>query len=443
MVSRDRRKEGGIVGVEKLLSGCRGTSKLKDRQVLLLYYGAKFPVLTEMLFYCYEPFKMYNIRPSKSLPAPGRQGAEELWPEFKHLLEDMSVHATPQKNKEILWEILKRCAPATQDLFRGIAAKDLKAGFGVKLINRVFPGLITEFCVQLGNQYDSRKFYPVEMWRGSVKLDGVRCVVLRNEKGKWQKFSRKGKELTHLLRHLDLEPLYQRYGHTFFDGELFAPVGFSKVQGDLFRGRGNYLDYHIVAWGSQEHFLEQRLRGIEIPALSAAEHALLSGESDSLALHVRVLPQYPVKNTSEHVFQAAKRAIGDGFEGLILRDPSKPYGFKRSDAMLKVKIMHDQSVKCIDIVGSYQQRPIEEGGIEEGGIEEVYCLKHLVCKDIKSGKITNVGSGFTFPQRDGYWAERARYVGKHCDIVYQEIGSKGAMRFPVFLRWRFDLSEEE
>lgn len=425
------------MSVQNLLAECRSTSKLKEREQFLLRYGARSPVLKEMLFYCYEPFKMYHIRPGKALPPAGAQGAEELWPEFKFILEDMSCHQTPAKNKEILWSILQKCDSVTQDLFRGIAAKDLKAGFGVKLINRVFPGLITEFCVQLANQYDSDKFYPVKMWRGSVKLDGVRCVILRDSKGKWQKFSRKGKELTPLLQHLNLEPLYQKYGYSFFDGELIGPGGFSKVQGDLFRGQGDYLDYQIFAWGDRERFLGQNLRGEEIPVLTKPEYSILSGQFASPAPHVLVLPQYSIFNTPEHVLRATQQAVKTGYEGLILRDPNKPYDFKRSDAMLKVKIMQDQSVKCIDMVGSFQQRPGKKG------IEEVWCLKHLVCEDLESGKITNVGSGFTFPQRDGYLQEKDRYIGKFLDVVYQEMGSKGRMRFPIFLRWRFDLSEEE
>lgn len=423
------------MSVQALLAECRATSKLKEREQLLLRYGARFPVLKEMLLYCYEPFKMYHIRPGKALPTPGIQRAEELWPEFKFILDDMACHQTPAKNKEILWSVLQKCDSATQDLFRGIAAKDLKAGFGVRLINKVFPGLITEFCVQLANQYDPDKLYPVKMWRGSVKLDGVRCIILRNSTGKWQKFSRKGKELTHLLRHLDLEPLYQKYGFSFYDGELIGPGGFSKVQGDLFRGQGDYLDYQIFAWGDRGRFLEQNLRGKEIPILSDFERIVLSGEPGSLAPHIRVLLQFPVANSSDCVLQAAQRAIKDGYEGLILRDPNKPYDFKRSNAMLKVKIMKDQSVKCIDMVGSYQQRPGKKG------IEEVWCLKHLVCKDTETDKTTNVGSGFTFPQRDVYLVEKDRYIGKYCDITFQEIGSKGSMRFPIFLRWRFDLSE--
>lgn len=414
------------MSVQELLGKCRATSKLREREEFLLRYGARFPILKEMLWYAYEPFKMYHVRPGNALPPPGKQGAEEIWSEYKYLLEDMSYHHTPRKNMEILWEVLKRCEPATQDLFRGIAAKNLKAGFGVKLINRVFPGLITEFSVQLANQYDSEKFYPVDEWRGSPKLDGIRCVSLREEKGKWRKFSRKGKELTHLLRHLDLEPLYQEYGYTFFDGELAAPTGFSQIQGDLFRGKGDYLDYLIFAWGSREHFLEQRLRGIEIPMFEISEYP-----------HVRTLPQIPVKNSPEHIFRVTQQVIRKGYEGLILRDSNEPYVFKRSNAMLKVKIMKEQSVRCIGMVGSYQQRPTKEEGIEE-----VYCLKYLVCVDPETGKTTNVGSGFTFPQRDGFLAEKDKYVGHYCDITYQEIGSKGAMRFPIFLRWRFDLSEE-
>ena len=109
---------------------------------------------------------------------------------------------------------------------------------------------------------------------------------------------------------------------------------------------------------------------------------------------------------------------------------NKPYEFKRSKALLKMKVMQTCDLKVI--------------GFEEGDGKYRNSLGKIVC-DYRKYEL-RVGSGFSDELRDEIWNNKDKYLNNICEIQYFEEthNDKGelSLRFPVFKQFRFDKNEE-
>jgi DNA ligase-1 len=124
-----------------------------------------------------------------------------------------------------------------------------------------------------------------------------------------------------------------------------------------------------------------------------------------------------------------KKAIDDGLEGVMLKDPDAPYELKRSVAWLKLKPFIDVSLEII--------------GYEEGTGRNEGRLGALVCSGEEDGKIvvSNVGSGFDDSDRLNFWQSRDELIGQivevRADAITKSQDSETySLRFPRFLRFR-------
>jgi ATP-dependent DNA ligase len=423
--------------MEEIVKECRNTNSPIKKQAILKDYAEKYPALKDLLFRAYEPFDMYHMQAKVPLNDFGQRGAAEMWEEFSALLDIMTVSPTPQKNKEILVGFLEKCNQDTQTLFLGVVRKNLKLGFGIKQINKVFPNLITEFDVMLAQQFKTDKNYPVKMWKASSKLDGIRLVSLFGFPNKgWHIFTRKGKDITSRVPHLvqDLEAFHSKWGFTFLDGEGYTQgIPFEQLQGDILRHGGktcSYVNYHVFAFGDINSFLNGSQKGMVIPSRDPISCG-----------NIRTVPNFDIPNDPDRMIAFALKMEAQGFEGGIFRNPDVPYPKGRTNHMLKLKTwlldtsQTDISVECVSIEGSLQTRLDKASDT----MIEVYTLKSISFRDHKDIVVTKAGSGFTHAQRDEFWGKKNELIGKMFDIKFQKTGSRGGKIFPVFQRWRFDL----
>ena len=58
-------------------------------------------------------------------------------------------------------------------------------------------------------------------------------------------------------------------------------------------------------------------------------------------------------------------------------------------------------------------------------------------------KVANVGKGFTDEEREEIIRNRAKYLGRVCEVGYQEVSSGMLLGFSKFLRWRDDKPAKE
>ncbi|CAF3707369.1 unnamed protein product [Rotaria sp. Silwood1] len=109
-----------------------------------------------------------------------------------------------------------------------------------------------------------------------------------------------------------------------------------------------------------------------------------------------------------------------GGEGIMLRKPGSLYENKRSSTLLKVKTFYDEEALVV--------------GHKPGKGNCTGMLGALECK-LPNGKRFDVGSGFNMDQR-----RKPPKIGSVITFKFQELSNSGVPRFPVFLRFRTDLT---
>ena len=113
----------------------------------------------------------------------------------------------------------------------------------------------------------------------------------------------------------------------------------------------------------------------------------------------------------------------------MINEAESLYQFKRTDKLLKVKLMFSCDLKVI--------------GYEEGSGRNEGVLGALVV-DYKNYKL-KVGSGYTDSLRAKIWYNKENAIGKIIEVQYfEETGNQAggkSLRFPVFLRFRSDKTE--
>ena len=118
-----------------------------------------------------------------------------------------------------------------------------------------------------------------------------------------------------------------------------------------------------------------------------------------------------------------------GAEGAMI-NLDKPYEFKRSKTLLKLKVMSTCDLRVI--------------GFEEGDGKLKGTLGKVICN--YKGYELGVGSGFSEAMRKEVWESQDKYLGVIAEIQYFEETNNDegglSLRFPVFKQWRFDKNEE-
>jgi len=137
-----------------------------------------------------------------------------------------------------------------------------------------------------------------------------------------------------------------------------------------------------------------------------------------------------------------------GYEGIVIRDPNGKYKLGRSTAreggFLRLKRrktsefrvtgfleqMHNANEAKMDKLG-YTERSSHQANLVPMGT-----LGALEVVDVTSGVSFNVGTGFTFQDRDEIWNNRDRYLGQLGTYESLQVGVKDKPREPSFLGWR-------
>ena len=269
----------------------------------------------------------------------------------------------------------------------------------------------------------------------SLKLDGIRCTALIDDKGHATFKTRQGKIIKGLL---EIKMALKAYNLTscMLDGELIRINKDNLPSDDNFR-----LTTEIVNSKSDNKTgLEFVL--FDVTPLSAyydkecdmdyqTRMILLQQLFQKESKFIRTVPMYGVTDDIDTIYKILADVTSQGQEGLMLNTLTGKYGFgKRSKDLLKVKKMQTCDIKCI--------------GIEEGEGKYTGTLGKIVC-DYK-GFTLRVGSGFTDEQRMYFWNNKQEIVNQIVEIQYFEESKDKktgdlSLRFPVFKRVRDDKDE--
>jgi len=294
------------------------------------------------------------------------------------------------------------------------------------------PGLIPTFNVALANKYDEKTKKKVnfekDVWYVSRKLDGVRCLIIVDDKGKAKSFARSGKQF-HTLSLVEKELEELGVKNVVYDGEMcivdeegnedfqsiMKEIGRKDhiIQNGLFQ-IFDFIPYRMFSKGYGETGLfSQRVFALQ---------NLMLGKQHKMIDYLEQVPVSSFKELDALTVTASKKE----WEGLMIRK-NVVYQGKRSNDILKVKTFYDAEYKVVDSFTG-PLRYINEGlEVEEEMLSGV-AIEH-------KGNIVRVGSGFTIDQRKHLFKNPQDILGKVITVQYFEESKNQdgeySLRFPV------------
>jgi len=323
-----------------------------------------------------------------------------------------------------------------KEAFKAIVTKNVILGIDTKTVNKVFGNIIPTTDVMLANKY----FDKPELVNGSrefvlqEKLDGCRCVAIK-ENGNVSLLSRQGKEWTGLNEIIAAIKAMPE-DNIVLDGELLitnrkgvdSKLQYKETTKIISAKNDNKvgITYNVFDILS---LVEWTTKVSEKPYMQRYGH-LCSVAAGLPHIHI-VKNIYKGNDVNAISTMLQSIAKPNNWEGLMIRFTDSRYEFKRSNELLKVKLMQEMDLTIT--------------GIEEGTNRNTGKLGAFICSinHPEYGTINaKVGSGYSDEERNRFWSERENLTGRTISVQYFEIttNDKGgkSLRFPVFL----ELKEE-
>jgi DNA ligase-1 len=324
------------------------------------------------------------------------------------------------------------------DWYRRILIKDLRCGVSEKTINKcvkdtsIKPVPVFECMLAHDGANHEKKIAGKKLLE--PKLDGVRVLTVVNMDNRTvTQYTRNGKVLEN-FGHITkaIEENIDLFGRSLvLDGEMIS-TSFQALMKQVHRKDNVKADDAVLMlfdilplteFQAGKSVLGQRRRSNLLKSFKPV--------FDKIG-NIGVITQTEVdlnEFAGDLLFKEFnKKAIEDGFEGIMIKDSEAKYECKRSTSWLKQKPFIEVSLTVVDI---------EEGtGRNEGKLGALVCEGEDDGKNIK----VNVGSGFTDDDRAGFWPERdfmkGQVVEVRADAITQNQDGTYSLRFPRFLRFR-------
>ena len=282
--------------------------------------------------------------------------------------------------------------------------KNLKLGIGARSINQVYPDLIPQHDVMLAKPLDaSRLEFPLI---ASPKLDGLRGIF---HQGTF--YTRNGHIIPGLTKLQSVLTLLNEPYDFDLDGELTVNDAEFNTASGLLRSKVevenvvfNLIDIPGTTFPFSRRYEIMKRIGFINPMVKYIPHKLIRNEAEL-----------------DHYYN---RTRDFGFEGLVVKPLNYKYVQKRSYDWMKIKPEETEDLLVFEV---YEGQGLFAGML--GGIVVDY-----------KGKKVKVGSGFSMEERQTFWADPNRIVGKIVEVAYMEETPYGSLRFPVFKELRYDKS---
>jgi DNA ligase-1 len=388
--------------------------------------GANF--IKKILLYTYHPLWQYNVTSDNLKKKSSLRGKS-----YKTIFDLLDA----LKNREVTGHDAIGAVNTFidnhaeyEELILCIIDKDLKTRAGDKLINKAIPDHIPTFSVALADKYVPKIVDWKDGWYVSRKIDGARCIAIVDAAGNTTFYSRTGKIFDTLdivsggIRALGLI-------NVVLDGELClvdedGNEDFQGVMKEL-RKKDHTIpnpSYKIFDMITHDEFYSQK--GEKNRPYSIRYNNLREVMRDNTCACLSVLGQELIKD-DDHFAEWTKRGNDYGWEGVMLR-ADEPYKGKRSKDLLKVKKFFDNEYKVIDTeMGDF--RYVKDSAEWEETMLSCVMIQH-------KNNIVRVGSGFTIEQRQEFYQDPSKILGKIITVQYFEETKNQdggiSLRFPTF-----------
>ena len=255
----------------------------------------------------------------------------------------------------------------------------------------------------------------------SRKLNGVRCSMRYNPESKEIKsVSRGGGNYDggtlHIRNNENFIKLFEKNPDLILDGELYVHgLSLQKISGlarlENWEEKCKILEYWVYDIVDLKESFSKRLDNLvdlefileESPNVKFVEHIYETGWSAIKKLH--------------------DKFVAEGFEGLVMRNPSKVYGpGKRNSDWIKVKDYMEDSFKILNW----------KSGLR--GVEDMVFI--LETKNRKQFEAKPMGNR---EDKQEYVNDMKNIIGKLGDVKFFEYSDEGIPLQPTFIAVRFDL----
>jgi ATP-dependent DNA ligase len=429
--------------VDSIFNQLAATSSRLEKEAILTA-NKDNAILERVCFLALDPFINFYIR-----KIPKYNTDVGPYVALQQALEDLlplSTRAvTGNAAIEHLTNVLKNLEPEDAKVIERVIEKDLRCGVSEATVNKIWPGLIATYPCMLASGYEERLVERIT-WPANVqlKLDGMRFnAIVKNSSVEFR--SRNGK-LLNLLGQLEQEFLaIAGNDDVVFDGELnvmdndtlqFMPrqIGngiLSKAQkGTLTLGDAALIHATVWDWIPYEDFLRSECSmpyRMRLNSLFSSMDNAAYEKNEHRVGKVHKVWNKDVSNIQE-AQDMFEELLGDGQEGIILKDLFSKWEDKRAKHQIKFKGELECDLMCVDWV---------EGTGKNAGRLGALVLESA-CGKIK----VNVGTGFTDYDRNKITKD---VVGKVISIKYngrivdQRTGVS-SLFLPVFIEVRNDKS---
>lgn len=309
--------------------------------------------------------------------------------------------------------------------------KTLTIGATAKTVNKALGReVIPEFKCMLANKYfEHQKAVEGKEFTLTLKMDGIRCMCII-ENGRAKFYTRQGQAIDGLDELA--EEMLRFNSNVVFDGELLIDGGLEmesktayKLTTQIVRkdGKKSGVTYHIFDLMTVDDFKNRtssmtysdRRMWLDIIEFSLCSHRLK---------HVRIVPALYQGKDTDKIIKVLDKIRSLNQEGVMINIDDAPYQFKRTNDLLKVKVMNDCDLEII--------------GVQEGTGRFKGTLGSLIVS--YKGNPVGVGSGLSEEMRKAIWSNPNGYIGRIATIQYfeetKDKTGKLSIRFPVFKELR-------
>ncbi len=272
----------------------------------------------------------------------------------------------------------------------------------------------------------------------SPKLDGIRALIIDG-----YVYSRK----LLLIPNGYVQNLFGSREFNGLDGELivgraYAENAYRKTMSGVMSKYGEPdVTYHVfddfslpasMGYASRYNALQKRIRDIKFAHLGD---------------NIRFVDHLHLENL-EQLLEIEAACLAKGYEGIMLRSLDGPYKQGRSTVnegwLLKVKQFADSEAEIIgyqELLHNANEATIGELGQTKRSSHKANKqltgkLGALRVRDLTSGEIFDVGTGFDDTARWALWHSRHELCGKIITYKYFPTGNLAAPRFPTFKGFR-------
>ena len=413
-------------------------SRLHKQAVLEKY--AEDLIIHKYLLIAFDPYKVYGISTKKLNKEIEKSPAIVFHPSIFMLFDYLETHNTGTTEDitrcQRYVEIVESYIPECTELLKALICKDLSIGVDAKTINKIIPGLIPTFDVQLANKYfDKPQFVEGKTFAVTTKIDGGRIIALK-ENGQVSFFTRAGQKYEGLV---DLEDEMSVFmpDNICLDGEITLQVRGNLSSKEAYKEtmkivRTKDKEKHgvkmqVFDWMPVEDFKKQQCSIPYRQRRNKLEN--IFGDDYHNYIFFELLPLIYTGDDTSVIPQLLDEQMKEGEEGIMINIYDAPYEFKRTNNLLKCK--------------KFQSCDLRVVGFEEGTGKYIGMLGALIC-EYKDGTV-KVGSGLTDELRKEIWKDTSKYENIIIEVSYfeetKDSTGKESLRFPAFKDFRPDKTE--